>query len=121
MTPEIRRLKRRAEFQAVARLGRKWVMPGVVVQAMKRGSARNADIPDTVIRTGFTASRRVGGAVVRNRAKRRLRALARELLPGGCAGGYDVVFIARGGMSGRDHEELKADMAKCLKKLGVTS
>ncbi len=121
MTPELRRLKRRAEFQAVARLGRKWVMPGIVVQAMKRGATHGADIPDTVIRAGFTASRRVGGAVVRNRAKRRLRALAAELLPGAGAGGYDVVFIARGMTCDRDHEELKADMAKCLKKLGVTA
>ena len=72
MTAKIERLKRRAEFLAAAK-GVSAARGAIVVQMLEReGEA---------IRAGFTATRKVGGAVVRNRAKRRMREAARALLP----------------------------------------
>jgi ribonuclease P protein component len=69
------------------------------------------------IRVGYTASKKVGGAVVRNRARRRLRALAREVLAGEAAPGYDYVLIARAETATRDYADLRNDMRFALKRL----
>ena len=71
----------------------------------------------TTIRVGFTASKKVGGAVVRNRARRRLRALAREVLSNEAAPGYDYVLIARAETATRDYAALRNDMRFALKRL----
>src|SRR5205085_871500 len=89
---------------------RKAVAPGLILQAMQRppaappeaaaaeatGSARGGDPSQQPARIGFTASRKVGNAVLRNRARRRLRAVAAEVLPLHAAPGHDYVLIARG-------------------------
>ena len=64
-------------------------MRSCVIQAAPRGD------DDPLIRAGFTATKKIGGAVVRNRAKRRLKAAARALLPRLGRPGVDYVFIAR--------------------------
>ena len=69
------------------------------------------------LRVGFTASKKVGGAVVRNRARRRLRALAREVLLPEAAPGYDYVLIARAETATREYTALRADMRVALKRL----
>ena len=79
-------LKRRSEFLFV-RDGDSTRRKTVVVQARKRGGAET--------RFGITATKRVGNAVIRNRAKRRLREAARRLLPKHAVPGVDYVFIAR--------------------------
>ena len=66
--------------------------PSVVVQARQRDPE-----PRAPIRVGYTASRKVGGAVVRNRAKRRLRAAAAREIPRWGHAGWDYVLIARRG------------------------
>lgn len=105
------RLKRRADFQKAAASGDKWVTPGIVVQAFKH----NLD----QIRIGFTVSGKVGNAVVRNRARRRLKALAQELPPKMTQGGWDVVFIGRTATLERPFDALRVDMLTALKKLKV--
>ena len=113
----IGRLKRRAEFLAAAAANRKWVAPGLVLQARARNEAEISADP---IRLGFTASRKVGNAVLRNRAKRRLRAAAAELLKNADATpGTDLVLIARPATTTRDYDSLKQDLARGLRKLGV--
>ncbi len=69
------------------------------------------------IRVGYTASKKVGGAVVRNRARRRLRALAREVLAVEAVPGYDYVLIARAETATRDYAALRGDMRFALKRL----
>ena len=110
------RLKRRPEFLAVAAARRKWVAPGLVLQARRTKPAAGSECAPT-IRFGITASRKVGNAVARNRAKRRLRAVAAEILPVSGAAGYDVVLIARAATLQRPYADLKADLAQGIAKL----
>ena len=72
---------------------------------------------NAALRVGFTASKKVGGAVVRNLARRRLRALAREVLVREAVPGYDYVLIARAGTATRDYAQLRGDMRFALKRL----
>jgi ribonuclease P protein component len=106
------RLRRRAEFLRVAAEGRKFAAPGLVVQALRAG-------PDGSTRVGFTVSRKVGGAVARNRARRRLRALADELLPDHAAAGHDYVVIGRAATVTRRFAALRQDLETALRRLGA--
>lgn len=112
------RLKRRAEFLRVASKGRKAPMPGVVLQALKRDD-------DAPARIGFTVTKKVGNAVVRNRTRRRLKEAARLLLAerelgGRALVGVDLVLIGRDGTRKRDFPALQRDIARALEKAGVT-
>ena len=69
------------------------------------------------MRIGFTVTKKIGGAVVRNRMKRRLRAIARELLPAGGFAGADHVLIGRSGGIERDFALLRQELARALDKL----
>jgi len=111
-------LRRRADFLA-ANGGRRRATPGFVLQARRRGSGETA--PPAAIRVGFTCSRRLGNAVTRNRAKRRLREIARELLPAEGRPGWDYVLIGRPGETvSRPFEALRADLCAALRRIHGT-
>lgn len=74
-------------------------------------------MPTDMVRFGLTASKRVGNAVARNRARRRLRALAGELLPRGGQPGCDYVLIARVATTTRAYADLRRDLDQALAKL----
>jgi ribonuclease P protein component len=105
--PNIHRLKKRASFLAAAK-GVTASRGAVVVQVVAR-----PDDPVS-IGVGFTATRRIGGAVVRNRAKRRLREAARRLVPLHGKSGHDYVFIARAGTAKRPWPRLLDDVESAL-------
>lgn len=104
------RLRKRAEFLYVAR-GERWVSKAFVLQARRRESE-----PDAEPRTGFTASRKVGNAVARNRARRRLKAAARAALIGGIAG-CDYVLVARPPALTHKFSEMTADLRAAVEGL----
>ena len=107
-------LRRRADFLAVAKSGRKCVTPGFILQF-----ARSAAEPPS-IRFGLTATiKSVGNAVRRNRARRRLRALAQEILPNAAQPGHDYVLIARAETLSRAYAHLKEDLLLALRKTGT--
>jgi ribonuclease P protein component len=86
-------LKQRRDFLACAR-ARRWAAPGLVLQARRRGDDE-AGGEAGGIRVGYTCSKKLGGAVVRNRAKRRLRAAAAEVLTDRGVAGWDYVLVGR--------------------------
>lgn len=85
-------IRHRRDFLKAAR-GRRFTAPTLMMQARCRGDGE----PPDGIRLGLTCSRKVGGAVVRNRAKRRLRAVAQEVLPLHGKSGWDYVLVGRAG------------------------
>lgn len=111
-SPPAERLKRRAEFLRVAGKGRKTPAPGLVLQALKRDD-------DGPARLGFTVTKKVGNAVVRNRTKRRLRAAAHEVLKATPVAGVDLVLIGRDGTRGRRFTSLVNDLRQAMVKLGA--
>lgn len=108
----ISKLTKRSEFLACAQAP-SLAKGAVVVQARPRGDG------DPTIRVGFTATRRIGGAVERNRAKRRMREAARRLLPEFGEPGMDYVVIARGGAIRRPWERLLDDVKSALLRLAA--
>jgi len=113
------RLTRRGEFVAVASTGRKAVLPTLVLQARRHDRRLHPGEGGPPLRVGITATRKVGGAVVRNRAKRRLRALAAEVLPAHARPGHDLVLVARGTTPGCAFADLRADLLRGLRRVGL--
>ncbi|MGZ9809460.1 ribonuclease P protein component [Pseudoroseicyclus sp. H15] len=106
-------LKNRADFLAAARGGRAFSR-GFVLQARER----RPDEPATGVRVGYTCSKKVGNAVARNRAKRRLREVARAVLPTHGQPGWDYVLIGKNGSTAsRDFALMKDDLARALTEL----
>ncbi len=121
MTPHLGRLSKRAEFLRVARAGRKWVTSGLILQALERPveaeRPRDHEQDAKPLRYGLTASRKVGNAVTRNRARRRLRALSQEILPRRGRPGTDYVLIARRETPTRPYRSLAADLETALQRI----
>ena len=101
-------LSKRADFLRAAQ-ARRQAMPGFLLQARRRGDD-SADI-----RVGYTCSKKIGNAVARNRAKRRLRAAAQELLPLLGRERHDYVLVARGTTVARPFADLLSDITTALK------
>lgn len=103
-------LTKRAEFLAAAR-ARRQGSTGFLLQARRRDPGEN----DGGIRVGFTCSRKVGNAVTRNRAKRRLRAIAAAVLPRLGRPGWDYVLVGRPGVTvERPFDALLADLERAI-------
>lgn len=124
MMPTVGRLKRRPDFLKVAAARSKWVTPGLVLQARRRPACAAVPVrgtrpgeEDAEVRVGFTVSRKVGNAVQRNRARRRLRAVAAAVL-GDCGEpGYDYVVIGRSGTLDRPYAALVEDMRRAVRRV----
>ena len=110
--PPAGRLKRRADFLRLAKSGRKAVMPGLVLQA-----ADPSDVDG--VRLGFTVTKKVGNAVIRNRTRRRLKEAARLLLRQRSLSAIDLVLIGREGTRERPFPLLLDDLQRALQKVGA--
>lgn len=113
------RLMRRPEFLAVAGTRRKHVAPGLILQVRRHDERQRPAPGEPLVRVGLTASRKVGNAVVRNRARRRLREAARQILPVFATPGHDFVLVARAATAERPWTDLIGDLTAGLKRLGL--
>ncbi len=113
MVAPLHRLKRRAEFLRAAAKGRKAALPGLVLQALARGD-------DAPARFGFTVTKKVGNAVVRNRVRRRLKEAARLLFAQGAPTGMDFVLIGRDATRQRRFSALTDDLRRAVERTGTT-
>ena len=109
--PKIVTLKKRADFLKAARAKRAG-QPGFLLQSRPR------DDQSTDIRIGYTCSKKIGNAVTRNRAKRRLREVARNVLPDHAKSGWDYVLVGRPEATiTRDFADLITDLTRALDKV----
>jgi ribonuclease P protein component len=108
-------MKNRSDFLLAARARRQGTK-AMMVQARDRRDG------DPTIRVGFTCSKKVGNAVARNRAKRRLREVARMVLPRKGKPGWDYVLVGRKDATAeRDFEDLKGDLRFALSRLNANA
>ncbi|NUH65671.1 ribonuclease P protein component [Sulfitobacter sp. S0837] len=107
-------LTKRADFQRASR-AKRVATPGFILQMRPRRAEESSNAP---IRVGFTCSKKVGNAVARNRAKRRLREIARKTLPYQGRAGMDYVFIGRReATAALPFDHLLADLKRALDTL----
>ena len=107
-------LRKRADYLKAAGARRQGT-DGFLLQARNRADGQ------ALVRIGFTASKKIGNAVLRNRAKRRLRALAREVLAPRAQPGWDYVLVARPDATvTRGHTDLRADLERALRSVHRT-
>lgn len=88
-------------------------MPGFVLQA----AAAPTDLALPTVRVGFTVSRKVGNAVIRNRVRRRLREIARQVIPDQARTDLDYVLVGRQGAITRDFATLRQELVEALRRL----
>jgi ribonuclease P protein component len=119
MPRRLGRLLQRKDFLRVAAAKRKWVAPGLILQVLPAAEEASAGPQAEGRRVGFTASKKVGNAVQRNRAKRRLRAAAQQVMAAHAAAAHDYVVIARNETPDRPYTSLVAELELALKRLGV--
>ena len=105
----VERLRRRADYLRVQAAERRVALPGLLLQAAPGETGCR--------RVGFTASRKVGNAVARNRARRRLKALVSEILPLHAMPGHDYVLVARPAAYDRAFPDLKKDLERALQRV----
>jgi ribonuclease P protein component len=104
-------LRNRPDFLRAASARRQGT-GGFLLQARARGDGT------PTVRVGFTASKKIGNAVFRNRAKRRMRALAREVMPALGHPGWDYVLVAKPGVTVvRDYADLRRDLLAALQSV----
>ena len=122
MPSVVGRLKRRSDFLRVAGAKRKWVAPGLILQARSQATddpkaSDDSTSRNSFARVGFTVSRKVGNAVERNRVRRRLRAAVARVFPSAAGDGTDFVVIGRKEALRRPFSELVGDLETAMKKL----
>lgn len=108
-------IKNRRDFVAANARAQKFITKSFILQYLERDDAHPE--PKDRFRVGYTVTKKMGGAVVRNRIKRRLREAARQVLPSQALPGHDYVFIARAGALSCDFSALARDMAFAFSKI----
>ena len=102
---KLRTLKKRSDFLRVAEARKKWISPTMIIQTCKKPTECEGDV-----RVGFTASKKVGNAVIRNKAKRRLREAVKQVLSKAAIKNHDYVIIARREITDHSFKDLIRDL-----------
>ena len=110
------RLKKRSEFIHVTANGKKWVTQGFILVASTQREQSKPSL-ECLPRVGFTATKKIGNSVARNKAKRILRAISKEVLTSSNTPNWDYVIIARKTLTTSNYEDLKKDFRWAIKKL----
>ncbi len=108
---KLERIKVRKDYLAIAATGRRWVTPAFVLQT------KDSDDKEREAHVGFTVTKKVGNAVVRNRVRRRLKEAARAVFSVRTSLGREYVLIGRHACLDMAYERIKSDMTWALKKL----
>ena len=116
MLPRAERLARRRDFAAVYARKKSWAGPLVVLYVRRHNEAELAETR----RFGFSVSKKVGKAAVRNRVKRRLRAICRERAPR-WRRGFDIVLVARSPAAGAAYADLDAAVCDLMARAGLSA
>ena len=111
MVDKLERIKNRKDYLAVAATGRRWVTPAFVLQTKESGDKESAP------KVGFTVTKKVGNAVIRNRVRRRMKEAAREIFPLKARAGWKYVLIGRLSCVDMAYERIKSDLIWAFKKL----
>lgn len=113
-------LKKRADFLRIQSGGKKWVSKGLVVQVAQTPEDIASLSAANAMRCGFTVTKRTDkSAVKRNRMKRRLRAVAADVLAPHGVGGYDYILVGRPETLTKPYAVLCSDLKWCLRKLDL--
>lgn len=107
-------IKASQDFQRIARQGKRWKGPAFIMQILQTAE-------ESSFRLGLTASRKVGNAVIRNRAKRRLRETVRLYLQTKTLAGFDMVLIAKTAAASHDFALMQKDFEAGMRALKVLS
>lgn len=113
LPPAATRLKKRRGFLRAAACGKRAARPSLVLQALA--------VPEPSLRLGFTVTKKIGNAVARNRARRRLKEAARLTLPAMGLSGWDLVLIGRDATAERPFPLLIEDLRAALRQAGVAA
>ena len=120
---KILKITKTAEYKAISKNSEKFHAQTLLLLRKKtpeeylfdKDSGKNAV---EFCRIGYTASKKVGSAVIRNRAKRRLKEAARKIMPEMAQNGHDYVIIAKSAIKDADFEKILSDLRFCVKRIG---
>jgi len=107
----LRTIKKKIDFVKVSKKGKKFFTQGFILQKYKRDFSSK----ENTARVGFTITKKIGNAVVRNKIKRRFRAIIKEVLNNYLKKNYDYVIVANKKSLVMDYKELKKDVIKVIK------
>ena len=110
-------LKKRSDFLRVAASNKSYVTKGIIFQSRTHSDLEKAVSKTSRLRLGFTVSKKVGKAVIRNKVKRRLRALAKAVLQEHDISNLDLVIIGRKHTIRRPFAKLQEDMKTTIEKI----
>ena len=109
----LKTIKKRIDFIKVSKKGKRSFTKGFILQKYKRDFS--AKDKENIARVGFTVTKKIGGAVVRNKIKRRFRSIIKEVSNEYLKKNYDYVIIANKKSLVMDYKELKNDVIKVIK------